>query len=471
MLPKFDRSGYFSKDTIAAIATGLGGAIAIVRVSGSLTMETLTRLTGKKKFVPRKMTKTVVYSESKTRLDDALVVYFSALSSYTGESLAEIHIHGNSYIATRLMESLIFYGARQALPGEFSFRAVRNGKMNLFQAQAVKDLIEASNDKAVDLALEKMGGTQATSSLETLSSQLKEIAALGELGIDFSDQDIDEVSLNTLKKKLSTPLELLKYLERSYEQGLKIQEGIKIVFAGLPNAGKSSLFNAILNENRSIVSEHAGTTRDVIREKLTLRDESKRSFTFIIEDTAGLRKSVDSIEKMGINKTYESIKKADLTLLIIDIATPEDQVTKFLKVFSAQRIPPEKIQIVITKSDQMHTLFSQGIMNLLNSLSSSKPITTSCFKGEGISELIKKMLSFAEISTKKPGKEILLTRIDHKRAVTECIEHLERSQTVVHLDLFASDLRQALNALSPLIGETLNDSLLEKIFSDFCIGK
>ena len=207
--------------------------------------------------------------------------------SYTGEDLVEYHIHGSPFIAQQVIERLLELGARQALPGEFSFRSVRNGKMTLFQAQAVSDLIAASNQGAVSLALEKMSGAQ-NRFLDELASGLRKTAALGEVGIDFADQDIDEVSLPRLRANLTPYVELLEKLQSSFSRGIRLQEGLRVAFIGSPNAGKSSFFNALLGEDRSIVSEMAGTTRDVVSEKLTLRAKNK-TITLRLEDTAGLR--------------------------------------------------------------------------------------------------------------------------------------------------------------------------------------
>ncbi len=404
-------------------------------------------------------------------LDQALWAGFACPDSYTGEDLIEYHIHGNPWIAQRLLETLSHWGARQALPGEFSFRAVRNGKISLFQAQAIADLIGATNDAAVSVALEKLSGYQSQL-VASLGRNLREIAALSEVGIDFADQDIEAVSLPKLKERLEGVVHALEDLSQSYQRGTQLQEGIRVALVGLPNAGKSSFFNALLGEDRSIVSEIAGTTRDVIREKLTLRGV-KTSLTLRLEDTAGLRLTQDTIEKFGIERTLDAAKNADLILWIIDPHSPGSAIREQWDAMS-KTLPPllrSKALGILTKVDTSDRSEVQSARNILQELGISTLAEVSSVTGLGVSEAAQNIANFCERSLERKPGELILTRLEHARAVNDALAHLRRAIGVPEIDLFASDLRQALNDLAPLVGETLPDDILGKIFSNFCIGK
>ena len=465
--------GYLSEDTIAAMATPTGGAIAVLRLSGPLSFEIHEKLTqfSQKSKKLRQLVLHGIYSPEGQMFDQVLSACFAQPDSYSGEDLIEYHIHGNPWIAQRLLETLIHYGARQALPGEFSFRAVRNGKMNLFQAQAVADLIEASNDAAVTLALGKMSGTQ-TKLIEQVGHDLRDITALSEVGIDFADQDIDAVSLRRLKQRLQPIIDIIRKMEQSYSRGTQLQNGVRVAFVGLPNAGKSSFFNALLGEDRSIVSEIEGTTRDTIREKLNLRGK-KTSVTLRLEDTAGLRTTLDRIEKVGIERTHEAIKNADLILFIVDPQSSQaslvEQWSSISEKLSNARTNP--VIAILTKSDLNSEEIKKNTTQLLKTLGISTIVEVSSTNGEGLSLAAEAIADLCESTLHPHPNELLLTRLDHLQAVRDSLLHLERAIDAPEIDFFASDLRQSLSSLAPLIGDTLPDDILGKIFSNFCIGK
>jgi tRNA modification GTPase len=469
-----DKSGYLSEDTIAALASAPGGAVAVLRISGPHTFRALEQLTpaqAASAYEPRKLYRVRLTDPDavvgSAELDDALCVRFVAPASFTGEDVVELHLHGGSYIAAKVLDVLARQGVRQALPGEFSFRAVRNGKMTLSQATAVADLIAASNQGAVSLALEKLSGSQ-NRLISDLAQDLRQLAVLGEVGIDFADQDLDEVSLPQLKKRLARIIFALEHLHQSYKRGNLIQEGIRVAFTGVPNAGKSSFFNSLLGEDRSIVSDIPGTTRDVVREKLTLSG-SRHTVTLRLEDTAGLRSTDNEIEKMGIDRTLRSAREADLVLLLVDSTAPLSIALEQWKIMGE---PKEKTLGVLTKVDLLQAGKQDTLLTeCQNTFDISRWVSTSAKTGQGISMAVEAITEFAGQWLKRDPGEVVLTRLNEAQAAAEALEHLMRARDASELDLFAADVRQALTSLGPLIGETLPDDILGQIFSEFCIGK
>lgn len=463
-----DRSGYLAQDTIAAVTTAVGGAIAVIRISGPRSFEVLAALSpGTGEAAPRKLIRARLRNPASDEpLDDALVARFVAPDSFTGEHVVELHIHGGAYLASRFLEILHDLGARQALPGEFSFRAVRNGKMTFSQARAVADLIAASNDGAISLALEKLSGTQ-NRLISELSRNLRQLAALGEVGIDFADQDVEEVSLSSLRKKLEPDLAALERLQGSYARGTRIQDGVRVALLGLPNAGKSSFFNALLGEDRSIVSDLPGTTRDVIRERLTLRG-ARSTVTLRLEDTAGLRAADHALERMGIERSRKAARDAELLLLVVDVTAPLQATLEQWRELGAE---PAKAIGILSKCDLVRIEHLAEFREAAGSLGIPRWIETSTVTGAGINDAVVAITEYCGALVRRESGEVVLTRLDQLDAVVQALEHLQRARMAPEIDLFASDIRQALHSLAPLIGETLPDDILGQIFSEFCIGK
>ena len=462
-------ASYFSEDTVVALSTAPGGAIGIVRVSGPGTGAISEKLTKQKlrwsEFEPNSAKKSLIFDTKGRPLDETVLLKFANPHSFTGEDVLEIHHHGNFLISERILETAIAYGARQALAGEFSFRAVRNGKLTLPQAEAIADLISAGNEEAARLALEKMSGSQLHA-ISEISEKLRQLAASGELGIDFSDQDIDELGLARIKEQLKDPVSRLKILAGSFQRGNRLQEGIPTALVGLPNAGKSSFFNALLGEDRSIVSHIAGTTRDVVREKLLLQG-ADTTLTFRLEDTAGIRKTADEVEKIGIDRTLQSAKRAELVLLIVDATLDEAALD-----ISDLPQSPEHFLGVLTKCDLVKAeRIRQKINELIIQTQVQTWLPTSAVSGAGVSEVAEAMVRTARQWVGRKEGEILLTRVEHLDAINHALGHLIRAELAPELDLFAADIRQALHALAPLIGETVADDILGRVFSQFCIGK
>ncbi len=464
-----DPAGYLSNKTIAALCSPTGGAICILRISGDDARSIAEKLSGKvlKPEDNRKAKRVWVSTRNGKKLDDAVMVPFFNPASFTGEDVVEFFLHGSPIIAQKMLDEIFSFGARLALPGEFSFRAVKNGKLMLSQAEAVKELIQAENDFALDLALEKLSGSQHEL-IDQIRNDLMQLVTLSEVGIDFSDQDIDEVSLPRLRVRLAKITGLLEELRGSFDRGKRFLDGIPVSVFGLPNAGKSSFFNALLGEDRSIVSNIAGTTRDVVREKINLRGP-QGYVTFKLSDTAGLRKGQDQIEEIGIERTLKAAHDSDLILVVLDGQNPSiAEVSLFLKQIDLSK---KQLLGIITKKDLLSENDRAGVLQLAATLPVSSFTFVSSPHLDGIEDVASQMAGLAEEKlARKPG-EVVLTQFEHVQAVNRSLECLNQAKAAFDLVLFATDIRHGMNELGPLIGETLPDDVLGKIFSDFCIGK
>ena len=465
----FDASGYLSSRTIAALCTPTGGAICILRISGNDAISIAEKLSAKslKKENHRRATRVWLRDSKSRRLDDGVLIPFFGPHSFTGEDTVEFFLHGSPMIAQRVLDECFEHGARLALPGEFSFRGVKNGKMTLSQAEAVKELIQAENDFALELALEKLSGSQHEL-IERIRADLMQLSTLSEVGIDFSDQDIDEVSLPRLRERLQRVITLLSELRGSFDRGKRFTDGVPVSIFGLPNAGKSSFFNALLGEDRSIVSNIAGTTRDVVREKLNLKADHGY-VTLKLSDTAGLRKSSDVIEEIGIERSLKAARESDLVVVVIDGVSPD--LVEVKNYLSQVDLSQKSLSLVVSKKDllisQSQVLMSAQILEMFH----VEPLFISSETHEGIQALAKQIANQAESHLQRKPGEVVLTQFEHVHAVDESLKCLNRAMEAIDLVLFATDIRHGMNELGPLIGETLPDDVLGKIFSDFCIGK
>ncbi len=472
-----DPSGYFSTRTICALCTPTGGALSVIRVSGEMALsygEKMTQLD--LKTTARSVQRASLKDHHGKTMDHALVTSFVKPKSFTGEDVVEFCTHGSPIVAQKILDELVFLGARIALPGEFSFRAMRNGKVTLSQAEAVNDLIKAENDLMLDLALEKLEGSMNVL-LTSIRDQLMQLVTLAEAGIDFSDQDLDEVSLPALRVRLDAVMGQLMDLGSSFSRGNRFAEGIKVSIFGLPNAGKSSFFNALLGEDRSIVSTIEGTTRDVVKEKINLKG-AQGVVSFRIADTAGLRRTHDHIESLGIERTLKSARESELLLVVIDSTNPcWEKVSPYFKM--AYR-PSLKVIGILNKFDLLDAVRDEKGKEKLEELKKQAQESfgvkvqwhaVSSVTLEGVREVADSMVSESELYLdRKPG-EMVLTRFEHVQAVEAALECLKRAKNATDIVLFATDVRHGMNALGPLLGETLPDDILGKIFSDFCIGK
>jgi len=457
-------------DTICAVSTPAGvGAIAIVRITGKKTADILGKL-----FIPQKKislkklpVRTLHYGmlvyKSET-IDEVLVSRFNAPHSYTGEDMAEINCHGSLYIQKKIMEALLSSGARLAAAGEFTLRAFMNGKLDLTQAEALGDLISSTSKNAHDLALNQMRGG-FSDKIKQLREKLVGFAALIELELDFSEEDVEFANRKDFQQLVSDIKKEVQTLIESFSQGNVLKNGIPVAIIGKPNVGKSTLLNALLNEERAIVSEIPGTTRDTIEDTLTIQ-----GITFRFIDTAGLRVSSDEIEQLGIERTYQKINQAQVILYVIDISqTTVDDIKRDLADFN-ERIPSteKKFIVVANKIDQ---LVKTPVK--FRELVELETIFVSAKRKENINQITDSLLQ----SVKKAdyGDYAIVSNIRHYEALTKVFAALESIETglqsQVPTDLLTTDIRTSLHFLGEITGEITTDDILGEIFGKFCIGK
>ena len=438
-------------DTIAAISTPRGtGGIAVIRLSGpdaiAIASRHLSTLGG---------TTPHLFRINGSVLDQVVTTLYRTPHSYTGDDTVEFSCHGSLYVQQTLLQALLDSGARLAEPGEFTRRAFLNGKLNLSQAEAVADLIDSTNAAAHTLALSQLRGGYAQE-LEQLRQQLVDLAALLELELDFSDEDVefaDRSRLLTLTRQTATRVGTLR---QSFRLGNALKRGIPVAIVGRPNAGKSSLLNALLHDNRALVSEIPGTTRDTIEETFVLEGTA-----FRIIDTAGLRQSLDPIEQMGIQRTRDTAARADIILYIHDATQPPHLAQQDL-----QQLP----------FDGKHLLLIYNKSDLPGAASPTPPgaIALSAKTGQGLDRLTAALTAIAT-DDQSQAPDVLVTNARHYEALGHVGQALQQVadglQNGLPADLVVIDLRDALHHLGTITGQVTSDEVLGTIFSRFCIGK
>lgn len=449
-------------DSIVALATPQGiGAIAIIRLSGKDAIDITQRVFGGGNLqeVPSHTVHLGSIKDGDTAIDEVLVTVFKAPHSFTKENSIEISCHGSPVVVKEIIRVLLKHGARLAGPGEFTKRAFLNGRFDLAQAEAVADLIAAETDNARQAALNQMKGG-FSNEIKFLRQELIHFASLVELELDFGEEDVEFAKRDDLKKLIQKLQSFLRSLIQSFDQGNVVKNGIPTVLAGKPNSGKSTLLNVLLNEERAIVSDIPGTTRDVIEDEMIL---GGINFRFI--DTAGLRETRDVIEAMGVARTREQMKKASLILYLFDLANGSDaQFKDEVRELEALGIPFLKIG---NKVDQVDSATSKKFEKegfLLISAANKTNIT----------ELKEAILSRFHIGKVKQG-DVLVTNLRHYQSLLQTHDALARvldgMDNGVTGDFLAMDIRQALHYLGEITGEITTDDLLANIFSKFCIGK
>ena len=454
------------QDTIVALATPSGaGAIAIIRLSGkeaiTIAAEVFNSISGKELLKQKSHTVHLGNIVDGSRIiDEVLATVFKNPNSYTGENVVEFSCHGSSYIQQEIIQLLLRKGCRMATAGEFTLQAFLNGKMDLSQAEAVADLIASDSKASHQLAIQQMRGGFSTE-IEELRIQLLNFASLIELELDFSEEDVEFANREEFQKLIKKITTLLKKLIDSFATGNVLKNGIPVAIVGRPNSGKSTLLNSLLNEERAIVSNIAGTTRDTIEDEITI---GGIRFRFI--DTAGLRETTDEIEKIGVERALEKLEKSSIYIYLFDSTEMSVlEVKKELDSFTTN----SKQLIVANKIDKA----SKEELSAINN--SCLPFLTISAKSKNsLDVLCNSLLNIAGIES-LDSNQLMVTNSRHYDVLIKSLEEISKVQEGIdnHLtgDLLAIDLRQALYFLGEITGKVSNDDLLGNIFANFCIGK
>jgi tRNA modification GTPase len=470
----------YTSDTIIALATPSGiGAIGVIRLSGPDAIALVNQVfAGKDLSIQH--THTIHFGtirEGNQIIDEVLVSLFVGPKSYTRENVVEISTHGSAFIIESIIKLLIRKGARPANPGEFTLRAFLNGQLDLSQAEAVADLIASNSQASHQVAMQQMRGG-FSGELQHLRDQLIHFAAMIELELDFGEEDVEFANREQLKGLIYQIQRILHRLIQSFEQGNVMKNGVPVVIAGKPNVGKSTLLNALLNEERAIVSEIAGTTRDTVEDEMII---GGLRFRFI--DTAGIRETVDIIEAKGVERTHEKIKQAKLIIYLVDPEQNVKEIETQVKYLNELDIP---FLVVVNKRDLVSAEFEGELSVISDQLSDNRQQTTdnraqtsnlifiSARNNEGIEELKSEILRKVNLHAINTD-DVLVSNIRHLEALQKTEESLKRVlQNIdqpITSDFLASDIKQALYYLGEITGQVTTDDLLETIFSKFCIGK
>jgi tRNA modification GTPase len=454
-------------DTIAAISTPLGqGGLGIVRISGPDSLPIADKVFRCKEGLPSSLpTHTVhhgqVVAEGQV-IDTVLLTVMRGPRTYTGEDTVELSCHGGRLILHKTLAAAIKAGARPANPGEFTMRAFLNGKLDLSQAEAVQQLIGAQSELALRVASQHLQG-KLRDTVETIRSQIVEVAAVLEASIDFPEEDIEISSREELCGALSSAKERVSHLLATYEDGVKVVEGVNVVIAGKPNVGKSTLLNALLEKDVAITTPVPGTTRDVLKESLILQGVS-----FNLFDTAGIRKPKGIVEKEGVRRSKKALRDADVVLLVLDAeagVSSQDHT-----IF--RETEDKRLVVVVNKIDLVPEATTQAVAGQFKDF---PLVCTSALKSSGIGELRRTILEKAWSAEVPPSQEIIITSLRHRDALRRADESfagaIKALRDGLSPEFAAVELREALDAIGLITGETTDEEILDTIFSKFCIGK
>jgi tRNA modification GTPase len=462
-------------DSIVALATPSGaGAISIIRVSGQNAIEIGASVfkSIKKKDLTQQKTHTLhlghIIDEGKT-LDEVLISIFKGPNSYTGENTIEISCHGSTYIQQQIIQLLLRKGCRMADAGEFTLRAFLNGKLDLSQAEAVADLISSDNEASHQIAMQQMRGG-FSNEIAKLREELLNFASLIELELDFAEEDVEFADRTQFHELLNRIEFVLKRLIDSFAVGNVIKNGIPVAIVGEPNVGKSTLLNALLNEERAIVSDIAGTTRDTIEDELVI---GGIGFRFI--DTAGIRETKDVVESIGIQKTFEKIEQAQVVLYLFESVKFKVSGSEYINEIEKvkNKYPLKPLVIVINKSDLISSEETNSLHQQLETLD-LKQILISAKQKTGIDELKNTLLSFVNTGALR-NNETIVTNTRHYDSLLKALDEIQKVkfglESNLSSDLMALDIKEALYHFGLITGQVTNDELLGNIFANFCIGK
>ena len=456
-------------NTIAAISTATGvGGIGIIRMSGKNCFEILKKL-----FVAFKGTTNeekgyiikygyIVNPETNQKIDEVLVSYFVAPKSYTTENMCEINSHGGTIVQRKILELCLKYGADLAEPGEFTKRAFLNGRIDLAQAESVIELINSKSENEARASIEQLEGT-LSKKINLIKSKLLDLMADIEANIDYPEYDIEDVTSNKIIMCLNETKNELNKLSNSFEDGKILKEGVKTIILGKPNAGKSSLLNTILKEERAIVSEYAGTTRDTIEEFVNIK-----GVTLKLIDTAGIRKTTDKIEEIGVTRALKLAKEADLVIAIFDASKELDE-----EDFEILDIIKNKNAIILLNKIDLDDINLQNNKVIKNNFKNILKISAK--NGEGIESLYNLIEIMYNSNELKMNDGIIITNIRHKNQIDKAIVSVEEAIGSVEnnfpIDIISIPIKQILIDLSVITGEDVSEDIINEIFSKFCLGK
>jgi tRNA modification GTPase len=448
-----------SEDTITAIATPAGfGSISVIRISGQDAFEKTDLIFSGKTSITQANTHTIHYGkitdDSGNIIDDVLVSVFKAPNSYTGENAVEISTHGSPYILKRILELLLKHNVRFAEPGEFTKRAFLNGKLDLAQAEAVADIIMARTEVSLKGARNQLDGL-LSKKVGSLRDMLINASSFVELELDFAEEGIELISYKELSSKVQKIIIEIDALLKTYSFGRVIRDGVNVALVGLPNVGKSSILNYILKESRAIVSEIPGTTRDIIREEVSIDGVLFRLF-----DTAGIRVSEDAIEKVGVLRSREAVRAADIVMLIADVE---------------QGMSSELLNEIILLSSEEKVIRVMNKIDLPHENNINYDIQISALTGEGMNAFLDLLKNKALGNSTYSEKSALITNARHYNSLQKAKENLSAANESIEKQMsgefIAVDLRNAIDNLGEIIGEVTTDDVLNNIFMKFCIGK
>ena len=456
------------EETISAVITALGeGAVGIVRISGENALavgEKMFRAASGKKLVeyaPNTLVYGHVYEED-SLIDEVLAVYMKAPRSYTAEDVVEIQCHGGVQSLKKILELSYKEGARPAEPGEFTKRAFLNGRIDLTQAEAVMDIIKSRSEASLKLAVRQQNG-QLAKALRSLRTDLVDIIVNLEAVIDYPEEDIEDVTFGKVQESISTSCEKIENLLAHAHTGKILREGLRTAIVGRPNVGKSSLLNALLKEDRAIVSEYAGTTRDVIEEQLLLD-----GVPLVLADTAGIRQTDDFVEAIGVERSKQHLQDAELVICVVDGSvplTPEDE-----DILEAAQAKP--FVIIVNKSDKD---INDNFLALQERFGKEQVMALSAKTTQGIDEFAAWLKNFVYGSEGALSDGVYVQNARHEQLLREALGFLEdagnAAENMLPYDCIVIDVRNAIDLLGEITGDTVQDEIINQIFSRFCIGK